>query len=339
MLTPAACSDGPIWDVWLAAFHVPTLAVADELGMFSAMRDHDASPGELATSLGIELRATESMLGLMTALGFLVAHDGRFALAEVARTYLLPDSPYYWGGFLRRVRAIPIDCNKLIDSLRRGNAAHEARVSGALWRAPAPPPEALVSFTHAMHAHSFALATRVVPKFPLDGVKTFLDVAGGSGSYSIAAALRDPALRCTILDLPAVCDVSRSYSAKLGVAAGVTYHPANMFSDPWPTGFDAAFFSDIFHDWDDEQCAWLAARAFDALAPGGQVLVHEMILDDAKTGPLNAIAYSMVMVFVTEGRQRSQRELTAIVASAGFVDIVMTMTAEGYAVISGRKPA
>jgi acetylserotonin N-methyltransferase len=273
----------------------------------------------------------------MTSLGFLTQTAGQFALTDVARTYLLPTSPFYWGGFLRRIRTIPIDCNKLVESLRRGAAARDARVSGQLWRAPQPPADALVSFTHAMHAHSFALAMRVVPSFALAGVTRLLDVAGGSGSYSIAAALADPAIRCTVLDLPVVCGVARTYIEGAGAAGRVELLPADMFSDPWPNGFERVFLSDIFHDWDDERCRWLAARAYGALAPGGQVLVHEMILAESKDGPLAAAAYSMVMVFVTEGRQRSANELAGLLAGAGFTDIRVTPTSGGYALVAGTK--
>lgn len=337
VIMPASCSDAPIWDVWLAAFHAPTLAIADELGMFSALAQQPATPAELGASLDIELRAVESMVGLLAALGFLAQAAGRFHLTDVARNYLLPESPYYWGGFLRRIRTIPIDCNKLIESLRRGTAAREARVSGELWRAPVPPPAALESFTHAMHAHSFALAMRVVPSLGLTGVTRFLDVAGGSGSYSIAAALHDPRIQCTLLDLPLVCQVAATYIEKLGVQGRVTPAAVDMFNEPWPTGFERVFLSDIFHDWDDERCRWLAARAYEALEPGGQLIVHEMLLADSKDHPLAAIAYSMVMVFVTEGRQRSGAELVEILASAGFADIRVTMTSGGYAAISGTK--
>lgn len=336
---PPPCSDEPIWNVWLAAFHAPSLAVVDELGVFVALAEHSASATELASRLGIELRATESMLGLMTALGFLTACDGRFALAEVTRTYLLPTSPFYWGGLLRWIRNTPIDCNKLIDGLRRGNAASTSRVAGLLWSAAAPPTGALISFTHAMHAHSFGLAVRAAAALPLSGVTTLLDVGGGSGSYAIAMALRDPELRCTVFDLPVVCEVSRDYVASHGVANRVSHHAANMFSDPWPRGFDAVFMSDIFHDWDDAKCLTLAEAAFATIPPGGRLIVHEMLLDACKTSPRNAAAYSMAMVFATEGRQRTARELTGLLAAAGFASIAVTPTAEGYAAIHGTKPA
>lgn len=331
-------SDRPIWDVWLAAFHAPTLAIADELGVFSALAPAPATSDALAETLQIEPRATESMLGLLAALGLLDREGAAFALNDVARTYLLPTSQYYWGGFLRRIRTIPIDCNRLVDALRRGRAAQDARVSGALWRAPQPPPEALVGFTHAMHSHSFALARRVVASFGLSNASRLLDVAGGSGSYSIAAALELPDLHATVLDLAAVCDVTRSYAATHGVGDRVAAIAGDMFGDaPWPSGATDIFFSDIFHDWDDERCAYLARRAYDALAPGGRILVHEMNLDETKDGPLNAIAYSMVMVFVTEGRQRTVEELFAILRGAGFAAPQQLATAEGYRLISAAR--
>ena len=332
-----SCSDAPIWTAWMAAFHAPTLAIADELGLFHALADAPATAAELAVVLGIEVRATEAIAGVMATLEFVTLADGRFGLTDVARTYLLPSSPYYWGGMLRRIRDNPLDCRKLIESLRRNSAAKDASLA-AMWTRPAPPPEQLVAFTHAMHAHSFALAMRVVPSFPLAGVQRVLDVGGGSGSYSLAALLHTPALRCTLLDLPAVGEVAREYATQHGVAARLDVVAANMFTEPLPTDHDRILFSDIFHDWDDESCRLLAQRAFEALPSGGRLWLHEMLLDDTKAGPPVAAAYSMIMVFVTAGRQRSARELSDLVTSVGFNAPRITMTSGGYALIEATRP-
>jgi hypothetical protein len=336
MIAAPTCTDQAVWDVWMAAFQAPTLAIADELGVFTALHARPATAGELAISLGIELRATEAMTGMLAALGFLTRVDGRSCLTELARTYLLPASPYYWGAMLRRIRETPLDCQKLLASLRGGKAAAEARVT-AMWEAPKPPAAQLAAFTHVMHAHSFGLAMRTLPVFGLATAKRLLDVAGGSGSYAIAAALYHPALRCTLLDLPPVCDVARTYAAQFGVASAIEHVAADMFEDAWPTGHDRILMSDVLHDWDDERCRWLAARAHASLAPGGRVLVHELVVSDAMDGPLTAVAYSMVMLFVAQGRQRSARELSEILAGAGFVDIRTTMTSGGYALIEATK--
>ena len=337
MIATPPCGDEPIWRVFLSAFHAPALVIADELGLFAALADGPRTAASLADELGVELRATETIAGVLAGLELLVAADGRFHLTDTARTYLLPSAPYYWGGFLRRMRENPLDYAKLAGALKRGKAAAEARLIGA-WEAKAPPADVLIAFTHAMHAHSFALAMRVTPAFGLRGITRLLDVGGGSGSYSIAAAIHAPALHATVLDLPAVCGVTAEYAARFGVADRVGTAPANMFTDPWPLDHERVLFSDIFHDWDDERCAWLAARARTSLRRGGRVILHEMILGDAKDGPLAAHAYSMAMIFHTQGRQRSARELAAILDGAGFTDVQVAMTAGGYAAVSGAAP-
>ncbi len=321
--------DGPIWTVWMALFHAPTLAIADELGVFRTLADSPSSARELAETLALEPRATEAMCGVLTSLELLQRDGERFAVTETARTYLLPESPYYWGGVLRRIRTIPVDCTKLIASLRAGAATNLTE----MWQASLPPPEALVGFTHAMHAHSFALAMRVVARFGIAG--SLLDVAGGSGSYSIAAALHDPDAACTVLELPAVCPVAEAYAAKH--LARVATVPANMFVDEWPGEFDALLLADVIHDWDDERCAFLVRRALAAVRPGGRLLVHEMLLDDDKLGPPIAVAYSMLMVYVTQGRQRTSSELRALLVGAGFVDIRITPTENGYSLVEGTR--
>lgn len=335
-LAPAPCSDAPIWDAWFAAFHGPTLAIADDLGVFEILNEQPLTSHELTARLGIELRATEAILGVLAGLGLLVLAEGKFHPTETGRTYLVPASPYYWGPLLRRIRDNPIDCRRFLDILRRGASAAEAPVT-TMWQSPALVPERLVAFTHGMHAHSFSLAMHVVPSCGLADARRLLDVGGGSGSWSIAAALHHPGLRCVLLDLPTVCGVAREYTERFGVADRIEMVGADMFEDPWPEGCDRIFLSDIFHDWNDEHCRVLAERAFAALPPGGQILVHEMLLADTKDGPLAAATYSMIMLFVTQGRQRSAKELTEILVSAGFTAIARTPTSGGYAIISGTK--
>ena len=49
-------------------------------------------------------------------------------------------------------------------------------------------------------------------------------------------------------------------------------------------GYDALFFSNVWHDWNVRTCQWLAARAFAALPSGGRIMLHEMLLDEDGAG-------------------------------------------------------
>ena len=94
-LEPPTSDDRLIWDVWLSVYHFPTLAVADSLGLFPLLEEDPASSEEIAEQLSLGPRATEALLGVLTSLGFLEQRRSRFRLTDVARNFLLPDSPYY----------------------------------------------------------------------------------------------------------------------------------------------------------------------------------------------------------------------------------------------------
>jgi acetylserotonin N-methyltransferase len=110
-----------------------------------------------------------------------------------------------------------------------------------------------------------------------------------------------------------------------------------MFRQPWPTGYDALFFSNVWHDWNVRTCQWLAARAFDALPSGGRILLHEMLLDDDGNGPVTAAAFSMLMLLATQGQQFTAGELKAILDAAGFARVDVTHTHPYYSLVTGYK--
>ena len=74
-------------------------------------------------------------------------------------------------------------------------------------------------FTAAQHAGSQAAARVLAERTPLGGARRMLDVGGGSGAFSIALCTRNPRLRATILDFPAVVDVARTYRHESGLGA------------------------------------------------------------------------------------------------------------------------
>jgi hypothetical protein len=139
------------------------------------------------------------------------------------------------------------------------------------------------------------------------------------------------------MDLKEMCDVAMDYVNQEGLGARVSPAAVDMFREPWPSGHDAVFFSNIFHDWDFETCAQLAAKAYATLPVGGRILLHEMLLDDTHDGPATAVAFSMYMLLATKGQQFTAVELANLLTGAGFADVKITPTHGFYAVLSARK--
>jgi 3-hydroxy-5-methyl-1-naphthoate 3-O-methyltransferase len=332
---PPSCDDAVLWDLWLSRLHLPAVAVADELRLFPLLAREAATAETVAAGLGLTPRGAESLLGVLAGLGLLAKSAGRFALTAAAREYLLPDSPYYWGGVLAAFRATPDrhSPEKLLRGLREEAGR---RVSGDWANGIVPAGQARL-ITEYMHAHSFPSAAGLAQHVPLDGVRSLLDAGAASGCFSIALALRHPGMRFTLLDLPPVCEVAESIVRGFGLEDRIATHPANFFRDAWPRGHDAVLLSNVLHDWDAGQCRFLLGRTFESLDPGGCVLVHEMLLDDDRLG-LAPSTMALQMAVGTAGTQFTRAELAALLTSAGFAGVRFIQTFAYFSTAVAWRP-
>ena len=118
-----------------------------------------------------------------------------------------------------------------------------------------------------------------------------LDVGGGSGAYTLAFCAANPQLSATILDFPPTIDTARRYAQEAGYAARIEHRAGNAITTDWPTGHDVILMSYLWSAVGQSDMAVLARRAADALPPGGLVLVHDFMVDDAREGPPFAAWY------------------------------------------------
>ncbi|HLZ92416.1 MAG TPA: methyltransferase [Candidatus Acidoferrum sp.] len=335
-LSPPSCDDRLLWDVERSFYHFPTLAAADELGLFALLDAKPMTAAQVAQALSLGPRATEALLGVLTSLGFLTQSQGYFALAEVSRMYLLPGSPYYRGSIIKLFGNVPLTSATIVEALKKERAS--AYGGGEMWETHEMDPALAEGFTHAMHCQSLPLAMGVASHGDFGGVKRVLDAGGGSGCFSIVVAQRWPGTSFTVMELPAVRKVAQRYIAKHGLQDRIDTVELDMFKDRWPTGYDGVFFSNIFHDWDRKRCLLLSRRAFEALPSGGRIFVNEMLLDETKDRPLAATSFSMTMMVYTEGKQYSAKELREILSESGFEDILVIPTHCYYSLVTARKP-
>ena len=331
-----SCDDRLLWDTYMSIYHLPTLVAADDLGLFSLLKREPATVDEVAKGLSLGPRAAEALLGVMSSLGFLVQQANRFSLTEVSRNFLLPESPYYWGGLLHIFRDPPITGASVRDALKKDKQV--LNLAADFWETPKIDLEKAKAFTQTMHSHSFPAAMGVALRGEFSGVDRLLDVAGGSGCFCIALALRYPKMRFTMAELPVVCPLAQAYILEYGLQNRVQTIALDMFKERWPSGHDAVFFSDIFHDWGRGRCEHLAALSFEVLPSGGYIYLHEMLLADTKDGPRTATLFSMHMMCFTQGKQFTLDELESLLRSQGFVDISATPTYGYYSLVKGKKP-
>jgi hypothetical protein len=345
---PHAHSDKAIYDVYIANRASAALSAAHRLGIFRLVADRSRSLEELCKLLKLERRPLDALLTVLVSLGLLrregegadgllaTAGGVRYAPTRLVRDHLLPGSPFYIGGLLDLESQCFVTPSNLIEAMHRNAPGVYGETDP--WEKISSDPQAAADFTRAMHSVSIRPAFALVATFDFSSIRSLLDVAGGSGILAIAAALRNPGLRATVLELPAVADVAHETVADYRLSDRISIATGNMFAGPLPAGHDAILFSQIFHDWAPETARLLLAKACDALPAKGRVLIHEKLLDDDRDGPLATALVSLDMLFWTEGRQYTASELHMLLDEEGFVAPRTMATVDYWSVTWAQRP-
>ncbi len=195
-------------------------------------------------------------------------------------------------------------------------------------------------FTRAQHAGSLGPAAVVAKQVDLAGAARLLDVAGGSGAFSITLCRRFPTLRATVLDFPTVTPVAQRYIAEAGLADRIGVLPGDALQSAWPGGQDAVLLSYLLSAVSGEAIPRLGRLAYDALRPGGQLLVHDFFVDDDQRGPRGAALWFMTFLFNPDAVSLTPGGVTATLEASGFKDVTVRGVIPGLTrLVIARKPA
>ena len=174
----------------------------------------------------------------------------------------------------------------------------------------------------------------------LSGASRLLDVAGGSGAFTITLCARFPELRATILDFPNVVTVARRFVAEAGIDDRVDFVSGNALDVEWPKA-DVVLMSYLLSAVRESDIPVVLKRARDALIPGGRLLVHDFMLDDDRQGPaLAALWFLQYLAVSTDTVSFTDADMTAHMTAAALVDITGEPLIPGITrLLSAVRPA
>jgi predicted O-methyltransferase YrrM len=298
------------------------------------------SPADIDTicrELNINNRPADVMLTLFKAYGFIVEKAGKFYLTDTARQYLLKESGFDLSSYVASLKNRPI-CGDMKKVLLTGKPANwAADRDGKDWAAAMEDDAFAESFTAGMNSRGAYLASGVVKAVNLKQYKNLLDIGGASGIYAAAFVMAFPHLNASVFEKPPVDKVARyslkrlKLNEKIGIVAG------DVFKDTLPDDYDVHFISHVLHDWDLPEVKTILQNSYRHLKPGGMIILHDAHINKDKTGPLSVAEYSVLLMFLSEGKCYSIGEMQDLLEEAGFREIKYQPTILNRSVITGRK--
>ncbi|HZV33670.1 MAG TPA: methyltransferase [Verrucomicrobiae bacterium] len=313
------------------------ICAISHLDFFSWLAEHPGDFNAICNGLKLQERPTDVMLTLFTAMGLLERKNGAFQLTTLAREHLVRTSPWFIGPYYDSMKERPV-CKNLLEVLRTGSPANWGGFKDEKDWARAMEGEAFANqFTAAMDCRATLLAPAMAARVDCSQHRHLLDIGGGSGIYTCAMLAAHRHLRGTVLEKPPVDRITRECIAKRGFAGRVNVTVADMFVDAFPSDCDMHLFSNVLHDWDVPRVKELLKKSFEALPPGGLVVIHDTHINADKTGSLPAAAYSALIMAITVGKCYSEKELADYLHEAGFENVKHTPTIADRSVIVARK--
>jgi SAM-dependent methyltransferase len=278
-----------------------TLLSAIELGVFTELGKGALDGESLQARLQLHPRSARDFFDALVALGLLKRIGPRYTNTAETALFLDRNKPSYVGGILEMCNARLYGFwGSLTDGLRTGQPQNEVKTGGDFFRTLYGDPQRLEGFLKAMTGLSIGSAQVIAKKFPWKKYRTFVDVGCAQGGVAVEVALAHKHLSGGGMDLPVVQPAFEAYARSRGVGKRLRFHPGDFFKDALPL-CDVMIMGHILHDWSLEEKMMLLRKSYEALTPGGALIVHEALIDDERKKNVFGLLMSLNMLIETHG--------------------------------------
>ncbi len=296
------------------------IKAAFELDLFTRLADGAMEVDALAASVSAIPPRLGMLLEALRQIGITAEEGGKWSLTPFAKTMFLPNSD------LPNLYMIPVTQAmahlsdnfylKIADAVR-GKVTFKAEV-------PYPPvtreDNLYFEEIHRSNAH-FAILL-LLEEADLSNARTLVDVGGGIGDISAALLKKFPQLDSTILNLPGAVDLVNENAIEKGVGDRLRGAAVDIYKEPYPAA-DAVLFCRILYSANEQLTTMLCTKAFDALTPGGKVLILDMIIDDPEKPNFDYLSHFILgagLPFSVLGYKQQSR-YKEILESIGFTNV------------------
>lgn len=279
------------------------LLSATKLGVFTELdRKGPLTVEELEDSLGLHPRSSRDFLDALVALDLLERENYEYRNTPATATYLVEDKPSSFVGWFEMVndRLYPFWGN-LETALQKGQPQNELEddgthpFEGVIYHND----EILEQFVGAMTSFSMAAADVIANEFPWADHESVVDLGTSEGVVPSRIAEVNDHVRAIGADLPRVEPYFQRFTGESPAADRIEFQTADFFADESLPGADVYVLGHILHDWSFDERREILSKVYDAVGPGGAVIVYGTMIDEDRRNAALPLLMSLNMLIET----------------------------------------
>nr|MBA3650886.1 class I SAM-dependent methyltransferase [Chthoniobacterales bacterium] len=286
------------------------LSAAIHHRIFDLLDHGPKTAAEVSAENGASLRGVSAIMNALTAFELLTKDaDERYSLTPESATFLVRQKPGFIGGFMQHGDTLLPKWMQLAEIVQTGEPAIAVNQEG-------DGSEFFESFVEDLFPVGYPSARALAAALPEK--KRVLDLAAGSGVWSIPLAQNSKEVRVTAVDWPGVLSATRRVTARLGVGDQYEFRGGDLHDVDFGSGYDLATLGHILHSEGRRRSRELLDKVFRALAPGGAIAIAEFLANDDRSGSPMAMLFAVNMLVNTEeGDTFTFLEISRWLADAG----------------------
>jgi ubiquinone/menaquinone biosynthesis C-methylase UbiE len=288
-----------------------------QLGIFDQIANGKTRASSIAAAIGADERGTRILLDALVALRLLDLDEG-YRLTCLADAFLVTSRPSYLGGMVN-IMAAPWLWNgfqHLPAAVQRGGTVMDQHAETPEWEFW----ETFAPSSSGIAIPAAQILTNLLKEWAGQREKLeVLDIACGSGLYSLTLAAEYPLAHATLLDWTNVLERTKDNVERLGLRERVSFIGGDVFTVGLGGPYDLIIASHIFHHFSQQRCLELMRRLASTLKPGGRLVIHDFVAGARPAEDPFPYLFSIIMLTASrDGEAYSLDTYRQLLQEAGF---------------------
>ena len=308
------------------------------LELFTKLHGSRLTSARVSNLLGSNHRYMELLLNACVSIGLLEKVGDDYRNSKESDIYLVKGEPRYYGDlFTYWTEQWPL-WDKLDSGVRTGTPiAYEPEFKSigdeaAYWR----------HYMLAMHQWGTSgQQDQLLQSTDLTGKKKLLDVAGGSGVYTMALCRKYPELEAVLFDQEKALPFARSLIETQGLSQRISIVAGNFHTDSFGTEYDVVLISGVLLLESPKVCRRLCKKSYESIVSGGLIIIQDDMIMGPYTETTACPALSSLMgavMYGGEGDAQSGDEMAENLTEVGFTSPKQIPLPGIFSLVTALKP-